>query len=58
MTEKQRTALQAAYFGGYYEYPRESTGEEVADSLDISSPTLHQHLRAAQRKLVGTFLDW
>ncbi|NHN58817.1 bacterio-opsin activator domain-containing protein [Halorussus rarus] len=58
LTEKQRTALQAAYFGGYYEYPRESTGEEVADSLDISSPTLHQHLRAAQRKLVGTFLDW
>ncbi|WP_435178211.1 bacterio-opsin activator domain-containing protein [Halorussus sp. AFM4] len=57
LTEKQRTALQAAYFAGYYEYPRESTGEEVADSLDISSPTLHQHLRAAQRKLVGTFLD-
>jgi PAS domain S-box-containing protein len=57
LTDKQRTALQAAYFGGYYEYPRESTGEEVADSLDVSSPTLHQHLRAAQRKLVGTFLD-
>ncbi|NEU57218.1 bacterio-opsin activator domain-containing protein [Halorussus sp. MSC15.2] len=57
LTDKQRTALQAAYFAGYYEYPRESTGEDVAESLDISSPTLHQHLRAAQRKLVGTFLD-
>ena len=57
LTEKQRTALQAAYFAGYYEYPRESTGEEVADSLNVSSPTLHQHLRAAQRKIVGTFLD-
>ncbi|WP_128478207.1 bacterio-opsin activator domain-containing protein [Halorussus pelagicus] len=57
LTEKQRTALQAAYFAGYYEYPRESTGEEVAESLGISSPTLHQHLQAAQRKLVGTFLD-
>ncbi|USZ67946.1 helix-turn-helix domain-containing protein [Halorussus salilacus] len=57
LTEKQQTALQTAYFAGYYEYPRESTAEEVADSLGVSSPTLHQHLRAAQRKLVGTFLD-
>ncbi|MFC7080244.1 bacterio-opsin activator domain-containing protein [Halorussus caseinilyticus] len=57
LTDKQRTALQAAYFAGYYEYPRESTGQDVAESLDISSPTLHQHLQAAQRKLVGTFLD-
>ncbi|WP_115864337.1 bacterio-opsin activator domain-containing protein [Halorussus litoreus] len=57
LTDKQRTALQTAYFGGYYEYPRTSTGEEVADSLGVSSPTLHQHLRAAQRKLVRTYLD-
>jgi PAS domain S-box-containing protein len=57
LTEKQRTALQAAYFAGYYEYPRESTGQEVAESLGIASPTLHQHLHAAQRKLVATFLD-
>jgi PAS domain S-box-containing protein len=57
LTDKQQTALQAAYFAGYYEYPRESTGEDVADSLSVSSPTLHQHLRAAQRKIVGTFLD-
>jgi len=57
MTEKQRTALQAAYFAGYYEYPRESTGQEVAESLGVASPTLHQHLHAAQRKLVATFLD-
>jgi PAS domain S-box-containing protein len=57
VTEKQRTALQAAYFAGYYEYPRESTGQEVAESLGVASPTLHQHLHAAQRKLVATFLD-
>jgi len=57
LTDKQRNALQAAYFAGYYDYPRGSTAEEVADSLGVSSPTLHQHLRAAQRKLVETFLD-
>ncbi|PSP55364.1 PAS sensor protein [Halobacteriales archaeon QS_1_67_19] len=57
LTDKQQSALRAAYFAGYYEYPRESTAEEVAASLGITSPTLHQHLRAAQCKLVGAFLD-
>ncbi|MFC4549136.1 MULTISPECIES: bacterio-opsin activator domain-containing protein [Halorussus] len=57
LTEKQQTALRAAYYAGYYGYPRGSTAEEIADSLDISSPTLHQHLRAAQRKLLGTLFD-
>jgi len=57
LTDKQHNALQTAYFAGYYDYPRGSTAEEIADSLGISSPTLHQHLRVAQRKLVETFLD-
>ena len=57
LTQKQRTALRASYFAGYYSYPRGSTGEEIAETLDIASPTLHQHLRAAQRKLLGTIFD-
>jgi PAS domain S-box-containing protein len=56
ITERQRAALQAAYFGGYFDWPRDSTAEEVADSLDIASATLHQHLRHAQRKLLDTYL--
>ena len=50
LTEKQRTAIEAAYNGGYFEWPRENDGEEIAESLDISSSTFHQHLRAAERK--------
>jgi len=57
LTERQRASLQAAYYGGYFEWPRESTAEEVADAMGISSPTLHQHLRAAQRKLLCAFFD-
>ncbi|MCH7659389.1 MAG: helix-turn-helix domain-containing protein [Euryarchaeota archaeon] len=57
LTEKQRSALEAAYFSGFFEWPRASTGEEVADSLDIAAPTFSQHLRAAERKVFSTFLE-
>lgn len=57
LTERQATVLRSAYFGGYFEWPRDSTGEELADSLDVSSPTLHHHLRTAQQKLLRTFFD-
>ena len=57
LTARQRTALRVAYHGGYFESPRDSTAEELAEGLGISSPTLHYHLRAAQSKLVDAFLD-
>lgn len=56
LTDRQRAALNAAYFGGYFDWPRDSTAEEVAASLDISSATLHQHLRHAQRKLIAAYV--
>jgi predicted DNA binding protein len=57
LTERQDAALSAAYFGGYFDWPRDSTAEEVAESLDISSATLHQHLRHAQHKLLEVYFD-
>ncbi len=57
LTDRQWTALKTAYLAGFFEWPRASTGEEVAASLDVTSPTFHQHLRRAQSKLVGTFFD-
>jgi len=58
LTERQSAALNAAYFSGYFDWPRDSTAEEVADALGISSATLHQHLRHAQRKLIeASFID-
>jgi DNA-binding NarL/FixJ family response regulator len=56
LTEKQQAALRAAYFAGYYDWPRRSTAEEIAESMGVSSPTLHNHLRKAQRKLLLSFL--
>jgi PAS domain S-box-containing protein len=57
LTDKQRSALRAAYFSGYFDWPRGSTAEEVAESMGVSSPTLHNHLRKAERKLLSSFFD-
>jgi predicted DNA binding protein len=55
LTEKQAAVLQAAYHAGYFEWPRGSTAEELADAIGITSPTLHNHLRRAQQKLLSAF---
>lgn len=57
LTKRQQTVISAAYAAGYYDWPRKSTAEEIADSFGISSPTLHQHLRKAEQKLLTAFLD-
>jgi len=57
LTDKQQSVLRAAYHAGYFEWPRGSTAEELADSMGVSSPTLHNHLRRAQQKLLSAFFD-
>lgn len=57
LTDRQRDVVEAAYSAGYFEWSRESTGEEVADSMGLSPTTFHQHLRAAQRKLLEELLE-
>ena len=57
LTERQRDALQTALYGGFYEWPRASTGEELAATRDIAASTFQHHLRAAERKLVSAVLD-
>lgn len=58
LTDKQRTALEAAHYAGYFDYPsRGRTAEELADTLGISRSTLQQHLRVAQQKLLTAFFD-
>jgi PAS domain S-box-containing protein len=57
LTERQREVLEVAHRHGYYEWPRDSTGEDVAESLDISVPTLTEHLRRAEAKLVAAVVS-
>ncbi|WP_152043300.1 bacterio-opsin activator domain-containing protein [Salinigranum salinum] len=55
LTEKQRTALQLAHIGGFFEWPHGISGDELAEAMGVSRSTFHQHLRAAERKLVSRF---
>lgn len=48
LTDKQFGALQTAYFGGYFDTPRTSTGDELAERLSITRQTFNQHLRKAE----------
>jgi predicted DNA binding protein len=57
LTDRQRDALEAAYRAGYFAWPRESTAEDVAESLDLTSPTLHSHLRKAESVILSRLLD-
>lgn len=57
LSGRQREALEAAYFSGYFDWPRGSTAEEVAESMGVSSPTLHQHLRKSLNKLLDELME-
>ena len=57
LTEKQLAALRAGLHAGYYDSPRGTTAQELAASLDIAPSTLHQHLQAAQRKVLEMVFD-
>jgi len=49
LTEKQLAAVQIAYHGGYFETPRATTGDELADRLGITRQTFNRHLRKAEQ---------
>jgi predicted DNA binding protein len=57
LTDRQRDVLEAAYRAGYFRWPRDRTAEEVAESISISSPTLHKHLRRAEERLLDGLFD-
>ncbi|MFO7833829.1 MAG: helix-turn-helix domain-containing protein [Halohasta sp.] len=56
LTDRQRTVLKTAYAAGYFEWPRGTSGEEIAETLGISPPTFHQHLRLGEGKLMAAVL--
>jgi len=57
LTERQSTVLETAYRSGYFEWPRDRTGEALAEAIGISPPTFHQHLRNAERAVLSALFD-
>ncbi|MWV38241.1 bacterio-opsin activator domain-containing protein [Natrialba sp. INN-245] len=57
LSDRQLRTLETAYYSGFFEWPRESTGEEVARLLGVSQPTFSRHSRIAQQKLFELLFD-
>ncbi|WP_436925374.1 PAS domain S-box protein [Halosimplex amylolyticum] len=57
LTDRQLEVLRTAYFAGFFEWPRTSTGEDVADMLDVSQPTVNRHLRLGQQRLLRQLFE-
>ena len=53
LSEKQRETLVTALEMGYFKIPRESTLDEIAKTLDISTNSTSERLRRAQTNLVS-----
>ncbi|OLZ41715.1 DNA-binding protein [Natrinema saccharevitans] len=52
LTETERETFEVASREGYYETPRETTLEELADHFDISKTAVSMNLRRSERKVL------
>jgi HTH-type transcriptional regulator, bacterioopsin transcriptional activator and related proteins len=57
LTPRQREVVRTAYYGGFFDWPRRTTGEEIAGTLEISSTAFHKHVRAVERKLFTALFE-
>lgn len=57
LSDRQLEALLTAKREGYYSWPREVNAEEVADEFGVAGPTLLEHLRKAERKMMVPLLE-
>ena len=54
LSARQREVFELARARGYYEWPKQIFGTKLANELEISTSTLHEHLHKAEAKLLGT----
>ncbi len=57
LTEKQRRVLVTAFELGYYDLPRKISSQDLAEKLNLQSPTLVEHRRKAERRLLAAILS-
>ena len=57
LTDRQREVLRTAHLAGFFNWPRDTTGEELAEMLDVSQPTVNRHLRLAERHVMAALFD-
>jgi hypothetical protein len=53
LSSRQREVFRLARTSGYYDHPRRTSADELAEELGLSSSTVHEHLRKAEAKLLS-----
>ncbi|WP_247729090.1 helix-turn-helix domain-containing protein [Halovivax limisalsi] len=57
LTDRQRTVLRAAFEAGYFDVPRSTSLDALADRFDVSEQSLSATLRRAQSNLFAETFD-
>jgi predicted DNA binding protein len=58
VTPRRRKVLNKALEAGYFDIPRGSTLQEIADDLGIAKTTASQHLRKAEQDIMEFFIKY
>ena len=56
LTPRQQELLEAAVEMGYYEVPRRTTHEEIAEVVGVSAGTVGEHLRKVEGKVLSALV--
>ncbi len=57
LTDRQREVLRTAVEMGYYDVPREASVNDVAARLECAASTVSDHLRKAERAVMGGLFE-
>lgn len=57
LTDRQFEVIECALKEGYFEWPRDSGSDEIAEKLGVSRATFLEHLRKAQSKLLTEAIE-
>jgi predicted DNA binding protein len=57
LSTRQAEVLELAHETGYFDWPRRTDAETLADRLDISHTTFLEHLRKAEEKIINEALS-
>jgi hypothetical protein len=52
LTDKQREVMVAAFQNGYYDFPKKIRSKQLCKKVGISKPTLLQHMRKAEGRIL------